>query len=157
MRVAPTLDRSLRVDAESASDWLVLEMICTDACQMPEQPLADRLAAFMSGDEDWIELITPELADQFSEQVLHVSRAISSAPKCDAQTGSVFIKVEDADIWFGAINQARLSLEERYSVSRYDDQAETLLTQQQPEIKAAVIRYQFYTSMQSIMLEYILD
>lgn len=157
MRVAPTLDRSLRIDAETPTDWLVLEMICTDACQMPDKPLADQLAALMSSDEDWIDIITPELADQFNEQILHVSRAISAAPKTDDQTGSIFIHPKDADTWFGALNQARLSIEERHTISQYDELEAEELHEQTDEIQAAVFRYHFYTSMQTIMLEYILD
>ncbi|MEO1856043.1 MAG: DUF2017 family protein [Rubritalea sp.] len=159
MRVAPTLDRSLRIDAENATDWLVLEMICTDASQMPDEPLADKLALFMAADEDWTELITPELADQFSSQIIHVSRAISTAEKAQDLTGSLFIKPEEANTWFGAINQARLSLEERFEVSKYDDLAddEQSIEFEDPSLKAAIIRYHFYTSLQSILLEYILD
>lgn len=159
MRIAPTLDRSLRIDAENPTDWLVLEMICTDASQMPDEPLADKLALYMSGDEDWAELITPELSEQFNEQILHVSRAISTANKDADLTGCLFIKEEEADIWFGAINQARLSLQERYDVSQYDESAEDdpNLDFEDPSLKAAIIRYHFYTSLQSLMLEYILD
>ena len=159
MRVAPTLDRGLRIDAENANDWLVLEMICTDASQMPDEPLADKLAHYMAADEDWAELITPELADQFSSQVIHVSRSISTAEKSQDLTGSLFIKAEDADTWFGAINQARLSLEERHKVSKFDDLAEEEdnLEFENPALKAAIIRYHFYTTLQSILLEYILD
>lgn len=158
MRVAPTLDKSLRIDAESPTDWLVLEMICTDASQMPDEPLADKLANYMAADEDWNELITPELSDQFNEQVLHVSRAISTAEKDNDLTGSLFITEDEADIWFGAINQARLSLEERHKVSQYEDDIdEDSLEYEDPTLKAAIIRYHFYTSLQSIMLDYILD
>lgn len=158
MRVAPTLDKSLRIDAESPTDWLVLEMICTDASQMPDEPLADKLANYMAADEDWNELITPELSDQFNEQVLHVSRAISTAEKDNNLTGSLFITEDEADIWFGAINQARLSLEERHKVSQYEDDIdEDSLEYEDPTLKAAIIRYHFYTSLQSIMLDYILD
>ncbi|MGJ8672172.1 DUF2017 family protein [Rubritalea sp.] len=158
MRVAPTLDKSLRIDAESATDWLVLEMICTDASQMPDGPLADKLANYMAADEDWNELITPELSDQFNEQVRHVSRAISTAEKDSKLTGSLFIKAADADIWFGAINQARLSLEERHDISKHEDEInEDALEYEDPSLKAAIIRYHFYTSLQSIMLDYILD
>lgn len=121
MRVAPTLDRSLRIDTENPTDWFVLEMICTDASQMPNESLANRLANYMSVDEDWIDLITPELSDKFNEQVLHVSRSISTAEKFSDLTSSLFIKEDEADIWFGAINQARLSLEERYCISQYDE------------------------------------
>jgi hypothetical protein len=158
MRVAPTLDRSLRIDAENATDWLVLEMICTDASQMPDEPLADKLALYMAADEDWAELITPELADQFSSQIIHVSRSISTADKALDLTGSLFIKAEDANTWFGAINQARLSLEERFEVSQFEDLADQdSLEFEDPTLKAAIIRYHFYTSLQSIFLEYILD
>lgn len=159
MRVAPTLDHSLRIDAESPTDWLVLEMICTDASQMPNEPLADQLALFMCADEDWNELITPELSDQFNEQVTHVSKAISVAHKEADLTGSLFIKVDEADIWFGAINQARLSLEERYEVSKYDDAIDdnSSLQFENPELRAAIIRYHFYTSLQSLLLEYLLN
>lgn len=158
MRVAPTLDKSLRIDAESPTDWLVLEMICTDASQMPDEPLADKLADFMVADEDWNELITPELSDQFNEQVLHVSRAISTAEKGSDLTGSLYIPADEADIWFGAINQARLSLEERHKVSQHEDEIDDeSLEYEDPTLKAAIIRYHFYTSLQSIMLDYILD
>ncbi|MFC5051174.1 DUF2017 family protein [Rubritalea spongiae] len=158
MRVAPTLDKSLRIDAESPTDWLVLEMICTDASHMPDEPLADKLADFMAADEDWNELITPELSDQFNEQILHVSRAISTAEKGNDLTGSLFITSEEADIWFGALNQARLSLEERHEISQYEnDIDEEALEYEDPSLKAAIIRYHFYTSLQSIMLDYILD
>ena len=158
MRVAPTLDKSLRIDAESPTDWLVLEMICTDASQMPDEPLADRFANLMAADEDWTELITPELSEQFNEQVLHVSRAISTAQKDTDLTGSLFIQEDEAEIWFGAINQARISLEERHQVSQYEDDIdEEALEYEDPHLKAAIIRYHFYTSLQSIMLEYILD
>ncbi|MFC4992776.1 DUF2017 family protein [Rubritalea tangerina] len=158
MRVAPTLDRSLRIDAENPTDWLVLEMICTDASQMPDEPLAEQLSLYMCADDDWADLMTPELSEQFNEQVLHVSRAISTAEKNPDLTGSLFIKADEADIWFGAINQARLSLEERFEVSQYDDSDDQdALEFENPNLKAALIRYHFYTSLQSIMLEYILD
>ena len=128
MRVAPTLDRSLRIDTENPTDWFVLEMICTDASQMPDEPLANRLADYMSADEDWIDLITPELSDKFNEQVPHVSRPISTAEKSSDLTSSLFIKEDDSSLEF-----------------------ENLI------LNSAIIHYHFYTNLQSIMLEYILD
>jgi len=125
---------------------------------MPDEPLADKLALYMAADEDWAELITPELSDQFSSQIIHVSRSISTADKALDLTGSLFIKAEDASIWFGAINQARLSLEERFEVSQFEDLADQdSLEFEDPALKSAIIRYHFYTSLQSILLEYILD
>ena len=159
MRIAPTLEKGLRIDAETATDWLVLEMICTDASQMPDAPLADQLGDFMAADEDWSELITPELSDQFNEQIRHVSRAISIAEKDVELVGSLFILPEDADLWFGAINQARLSLEQRYSISKFDDleEIDPSLKDDNPNLLGAITRYHFYTRLQSIFLEYILD
>lgn len=155
MRVAPTLDKSLRIDAENATDWLILEMICTDASQHPSGSLAHKFGNHMCADDDWEELITPELQDQFNQQITHISRAISSAEKADDLSGSVFISAEHADTWFGALNQARLSLEEQYNLSQYEEVED--IDPSMPHCRAAMIRSHFYGSLQSLLLEFILS
>lgn len=154
MRVAPTLEGGLRVDADNPADWLILEMICTDAANMPGSSLPERLAAYMDKNEDWDEYVTPELRDQFAAQIAHVSKAISSAEKTNDLTGSLFIPPKDADIWYGAVNQARLSLEAQYRLSNYVDDDE--IDENDTHILAAYVRNQFYNSLQSIFLEYIM-
>ncbi|WP_018970211.1 hypothetical protein [Rubritalea marina] len=160
MTVAPTLDKGLRIDVDSATDWQVLDMICTDASLKAGSSLAESLGGFMEDDEDWAELMTPELDDQFNAQVAHVSKTISSAKKENDLTGSVSISREDADIWFGAINQARIALEERFHLSQLEEEFEDGIDPENiddPALLAAVIRYDFYSRIQTIMLDYILD
>ncbi|GAA5494624.1 hypothetical protein SAMN02745181_3097 [Rubritalea squalenifaciens DSM 18772] len=154
MRVAPTLEGGLRIDADNPHDWLILEMICTDAANMPGKCLPDRLSAFMETDDDWDEFVTPELRDQFASQIVHVSKAISSAEKENDLTGSLFIQAADAETWYGAINQARLSLEAQFRLSNYTDEEE--IDEEDTHILAAYVRNQFYSSMQSILLEYLI-
>lgn len=155
MRIAPTLDGGLRIDAESATDWLVLEMICTDAANLPGKPLTERLAAFMKTDDDWKEFVTPDIQNTFNEQITHVSKALCIAEKDQDLIGSLYIKKEEADTWFGAINQARLSLEAQYRLSAYDGDEEIDPTQ--THIKSAQIRYEFYNSLQTLLLEYLMQ
>lgn len=158
MRVAPTLDNSLRIDAESPFDWLILEMICTDAANLPGPPLAKRLANKIKDKEDWTEFVIPDLHSQFSEQVNHVSLTLSAANKNDDLTGSIYIPHSDADIWYGAINQARISLEHQYEISRYADITHIEeISEERHELRKALIRYHFYTRVQSMLLEYIIE
>ncbi len=160
MTVAPTLDKGLRIDVDSPTDWQVLEMICTDAASQGGTTLAESLADFMEDDADWAELMTPELHQQFNEQITHVSKAISSAKKENDLTGTVSIKHEDADIWFGAINQARISLENRFKLSEVEEQYQDNIDPEDisdPALLSAIIRYDFYSRIQTIMIEYILD
>lgn len=155
MLIAPTLDGGLRIDAETSSDWLVLEMICTDAANMPGKPLTDRLASHMETDEDWEQFVTPDLRNHFSDQIAHVSQSISSAEKDEDLVGSLYIQKADAETWFGAINQARLSLEAKFRFSNYHDESE--IDPKDKHIRAALIRNHFYNSLQSLLLEYLMD
>jgi len=155
MRIAPTLDGGLRIDAESAHDWLLLEMICTDAASLSESPLTERLAAHMETNEDWDEYVTPDLKTQFSEQIAHVSRAISIAEKDHELVGHLHIQKSEADTWFGAINQARLSLEAQYQLSNYQHPEE--IDDQSPFIQSTFARYELYSQIQFCLLEYLMN
>ena len=155
--MAPTLDGGLRIDADSLTDWMILELICADATSLPGPPLYDQLASKMEQNDDWKEFVVPDIVTQFEEQITHISRAISSAPRDEEHAGSIFITKEDAIIWYGAVNQARLSLEQQHGISKLED----ILTEKDLEaldsdVRAAVIRGHFYTSIQSLLLEYVL-
>lgn len=158
MRVAPTLDKRLRIDAESPFDWLILEMICTDAANLLGPTLAQQLAKRIKDDGDWSEYVVPDLHTQFTEQIIHVSLAISTADRDLNLIGSLFIPHDEADIWYGAINQARISLESQYAISNYDKEEEGLddISEERHELRNALIRYHFYTHLQYMLLKYII-
>ncbi len=158
MKLAPTLEGGLRIDADAAEDWIVLDAICVDATSLPGLSLYDRLSEKMVKDPDWEEFVVPEIRSQFSDEVTHVSRALSAAARDDDQIGSLFITREDAPIWYGAINQARMTLEHVYKLSDLDEFAELdELGDLGQEKLSAVVRGHFYSTFQSLLLEYVLD
>ena len=158
MKLAPTLEGGLRIDADAVEDWMVLDAICADAAGMPGESLYDRLSEKMMRDDDWEEFVAPDIRDQFSDQVIHVSRALSGASRNEEQEGVVFISKEDAPIWYGAINQARMTLEHAYQLSELEEFAEIdELGHLSDEKLSAVVRGHFYSTFQSLLLEYVLD
>ena len=158
MKLAPTLQGGLRIDADSLEDWMVLNAICADATGLSGSPLYDRLSEKMPKDPDWEEFVAPDIRSQFSDQVSHVSRAISAAPMDEEQAGSIFISKEDAPIWYGAINQARMTLEHLFQLSEINEFVDIEdLGDISDEKRSAVIRAHFYSTFQCILLEYVLD
>ena len=158
MKLAPTLQGGLRIDADSQEDWMVLDAICADAASLPGAPLYDRLSEKMKKDADWEEFVAPDIRSQFSDQIAHVSRAISSAAMDEDHVGSIFISKEDAPTWYGAINQARMTLEHHYQLSKLDEFVDLdELGDIGEEKRSAVIRGHFYSTFQCLLLEYVLD
>lgn len=160
MRVMPTLEGGLRIDVETATDWLVLEQIAPDALQDGTAKLPERLGALMDEESDWDELVMPDLRNFFSGQVRKVADAIHEAQR-EAATGSetpqgeLFIERADGALWYGALNQARLALETRYKFG--PSQAVAGLDTFPPAKRSAFIRSQFYCALQSVLLEHVLD
>ncbi|MGC4016276.1 MAG: DUF2017 family protein [Luteolibacter sp.] len=151
MTVGPTLKGGLRIDTEDVQDWEILRSILADA-----EPggLAMRLAGSAGSDaEDWEELVMPDLQETFEGQVGEVGRAIELAAKASAEgPGQVFIEKEDAEAWFGALNQARLALHSSYDFS--DDEPDVIsMTEAR---RSAFFRYQFYMVIQDLLLKRVL-
>ncbi len=158
MKLAPTLQGGLRIDADSLEDWMVLEAICADAVSLPGASLYERLSEKMEGDADWEEFVAPEIRGQFTDQIAHVSRAVSAAPMDEEHAGSIFISEEEASIWYGAINQARMTLEQMYSISEVEDFTDLdELSDMSDERRSAIIRGHFYSTFQCLLLEYVLE
>lgn len=151
MKVAPTLKGGLRIDVESALDWMVLRCISYDA-RGGGLDLADRVSAPMAGDEgveDWEEFVLPGLRDDFNSQLESIEAAIAQAGDGE-EPGEIFISREDSELWYGGLNQARLALEERYGFSHGQPEEMT------PGKRSAWFRSQFYLHVQSLLLDYVL-
>ena len=162
MKVMPTLEGGLRIDVETATDWLVLEQIAPDALQGGVEKLPDRLSALMDEESGWDEVVIPELREFFSGQLRKVAETVfraqgKVAPEekdWDAE-GRLFIEREDGAEWYGALNQARLALERRY---KFGPTQEVTSVESFPAAKrSAFIRSQFYCALQSVLLEHVLD
>lgn len=157
MKLAPTFQGGIRIDADCAEDWLMLDAICGDAAGVPGKPLYDRLAEKMPTDPDWEEFVAPDIRDQFSYQIVHVSRSISSAQRGEDQVGVVLVEKEDCMTWYGALNQARMTLELVYQVSELDEYADLDdLAEISEEMRMALVRSHFYSAFQSLLLDYVI-
>jgi len=151
MKVAPVLKGGLRIDAESPLDWMVLRCITHDA-RGGGLDLADRVAAAMEADEgaeDWRDFVLPDLREGFNAQLAAIDAAVGAAGVGD-EAGSLFIAPEDAELWYGGLNQARLALEERYQLSEAD------LPEMTPGRRSAWFRSQFYLHVQSLLLDHVM-
>ena len=148
MNVLPTLEGGLCILPESDADWIELELICSDVGRPAH--LAEALADLMDSDSEWEQYVVPDLEENFNSQCRYVAAAIEDARNNNEQ--GIFITPSQAEKWYGAINQARLSLEARYqldSIEATDDL--------EPELRSAYFRNRFYLFLQSMMLDYVMD
>ena len=151
MKVAPVLKGGLRIDVESSMDWMVLRCIPYDA-RGGGLDLADRVSAPMSGDEgieDWRDYVLPDLRDEFNTQLAAIEAAVDAAGS-DEEPAELFISKEDAELWYGGLNQARLALEERYDLSN------VILAEMTPGKRSAWFRSQFYLHVQGMLLTHVM-
>ena len=151
MKVAPVLKGGLRIDVESSMDWMVLRCIPYDA-RGGGLDLADRVSAPMSGDEgieDWRDYVLPDLRDDFNAQLAAIEAAVDAAGG-DDEPAELFISKENAELWYGGLNQARLALEERYDLSN------AVLAEMTPGKRSAWFRSQFYLHVQSLLLTHVM-
>jgi hypothetical protein len=157
MKVAPTLDGGLRIEAEGPRDWDVLRMIVPDALGCSEH-LARRMGALMAATgmgEDWDELVVPDLQSLFDSQLGAVAHAVEQAAATAANgNGSLAIDRAGAEAWYGALNQARLALEQRH---RFHEHGPGTPAAMPPGRRSAWFRGQFYLAVQSLLLDHVLN
>ena len=147
MKIAPTLDGGLAIEPSSDIDWEVLAMIVQDIGGSDH--LSKSLASLMVDGSEWEEYVMPDLTSNFNAQANHVAAAIKEARS--KEETAIFIHPEKADVWYGALNQARLALESRYQLSDYDDFDEA-----SEDLRSAYFRDRFYCFLQSTLLEYVM-
>jgi len=152
MNVFPTLDGGLRLEIEDDSDWQVLMAISFDA----ERDLASDLSELMDEESMWEDLVMPDLKSHFSSQLEHVLKAVRTLKKVtpEGEIGELHISREDADTWYGALNQARLALEEAHQFGPAEDVKIIDLPDRQ---RQGYFRDRFYCHLQSLLIEYVMD
>ena len=158
MKVVPTVEGGLRIEVGTATDWLVLEQIAPDALKMKKESRASRLSALMDEASEWDEMVVPELSDLFNRQLHCVQETVQGAQKAseeDPGLGHLFISQEDGPSWYGALNQARIALEGyyRFGPAQEIEEVESF----PPPKRSAFIRSQFYSALQSVLLEHVIE
>lgn len=151
MKVSSTPEGGLRIDAGGPADWAVLRCIARDAGGRPRD-LAARLGALVEDRQhpgDWEEFVVPELRATFDGQLETIAAAVEEAARrCHGQAGPLHIARDQGEAWYGALNQARLALEEehRFGPHPAPDPADAAR-------RAALFRAQFYLAIQALLLE----
>ena len=151
MKILPTLEGGLCILPESEIDWNELQLICSD----DDRPtyLAESLADLMDGDSEWGEYVVPDLEENFRNQTQFVDAAIKQARHNNEP--AIFIPPAEAERWYGAINQVRLSLQASYDVEDLDESVDS--NDWEPELRSAYFRNRFYLLLQSMLLEFIMN
>jgi len=156
MKIMPTREGGLRINAEEAGDWRLLQGIPTDALSWDEK-LARRLGKLITDEAtaaDWKDYVIPDLEAGFSAEVGHVTSAITAARfEAGGGPGALQIAREDGFQWYSTLNQARLALEERFHFGTHDTIDPASL---QPVPRAAFLRSHLYCAIQGMLLEHVL-
>lgn len=156
MKITPTPDDGLRIDAEEPGDWLTLNGIARDAISCQENP-ARRLGKRITAAEvaaDWQDYVIPDLEAEFAADVLYVTTAIGAARVAAGDgPGPLWITRADAFQWYGTLNQARLALEDRFHFGSHESVDPAALP---PTARAAFLRSHLYCAIQSLLLERLL-
>ena len=156
MKIAPTMEGGLRIDPETPEDWHILRAILLDA-NGHETDLASRLGNLMTDEaiaEDWQDIIVPDLRESFTDDLHHIYAAIEAAAAFpEGEDHPIWITPGDAIIWYGALNQARLALEEQY---HFGPDPESDSANLSPVRHEALLRNHFYSALQSFILEHAL-
>ncbi|MBB5352917.1 hypothetical protein HNR46_003166 [Haloferula luteola] len=148
MKIAPTLDGRVRVDLENEKDiWALISIVVDAGGAMG--PLSDQVAGGMGAEfaEDWREWVVPDLADQFRAQLSEVAGTMEGKAPGD----SFFIAREQAELWYGALNQARRALHAQRSSSPEDTEPDD------SEVRRARILGSFYDRLQILVFETLME
>jgi hypothetical protein len=156
MKIMPTLEGGLRIDAEDDGDWKLLQGITHDAVSCDED-LAGRLGRLIADEDvaaDWNEFIIPDLDEAFHADLSHVAASIAAARvDCGGGSGPLWITRDDALHWYSSLNQARLAIEEIHRFGSSEDMPHEALS---PRSRNAFLRSRFYCAIQSILLDHVM-
>ena len=186
MRVMPTLEGGLKIDVETATDWLVLEQIAPDALEGGAEKLPSRLGALMDEESDWDEMVIPELQEFFSGQLRKVIETVVIAQRNADKNREINQdkakhqaepkdqkadkkKKSEGDVPEGEVFIGRGEGAEWYGAlnqarlaleRRYKfgpSHGVTEVESFSAAKRSAFIRSQFYCALQSVLLEHVLD
>nr|MBR9811402.1 hypothetical protein [bacterium] len=147
MTVGPTVAGGLKLVPETEHDWMLLIGIAGDS----DSDLAGRLAGLMDKDSMWDEIVAPELAEEFSKQRITVVKEVMRAKE---EEDEIHILKGSVDVWYGALNQARLALEDKYRFGSREDVDAKML--EDSSARAAYFRNNFYSHIQGLLLQYVM-
>jgi hypothetical protein len=169
MKIRRIEDEGVRVSGLLAGDLRLLEQIpvhadCAgtpsaedrllqDPVRDPEIPGGEKL------NDEWREHILPDLRTEFSRQLDVVSEDVKKARSRGGRNGprfEVLIPFEHVEAWYGALNQARVVMQERYQFPEIDSPNALIGLLQSPNLKP-FLTSRFYIQLQSALLDLVMD
>ncbi len=148
MTIGPTIAGGLKLVPEADQDWLILLEIANDG----DSDLSRRFASLMDEDSMWEEIVVPELEQEFTKQRLDVMMVVVKAKGGNEE--AIHIDKEGAETWYGALNQARLALESKHKFGPRELNSPKEI--KDPEARSAYFRNDFYSTIQSLLLRYVM-
>lgn len=156
MNIIPTLEGGLRIEIEDPADWFLLHTIAKD-CTRYGKSLAAELSEWIDDpglQSDWHDFVIPDLEREFSCAIEHVIESVRCAEtQAKDGPGTLRITPQDGPLWFSALNQARLAIEDYYHFSR---QEPLDMSQLDPIQRAAFLRSRLYCAIQSQLLDHVM-
>jgi len=154
MKITPTAQLGIKITIDSTLDWSRLQLIVIDASKGKDS-LGLVLNRNMEMDQDWQDYVLPDLSDGFTHQIHTVNTEIQRARSKNAESGELYITLENSYAWYSTINQARLSLEGEFQLSKISEIDNP--TKLERSTQSAYLKNKFYTFLQSQLLTHVLS
>jgi hypothetical protein len=169
MKIRRIEEEGLRISGLLAGDLRLLEQIAVHADSVgtpsaeerllqepvrdPEAPGGEKL------NDDWREHVLPELRAEFSRQLDVVGDDIKKARSSGGKNGprfEILIPFGHVEAWYGALNQARVVMQERYQFPEIDSPDALIGLLQSSNLKP-FLTSRFYIQLQSALLDLVMD
>ena len=119
-----------------------------------DEPLND---ADDEANDDWREHTLPELHEEFARQLEVVTTDLAThvqqPSEGEEKLFSFRLPMSHVDAWYGALNQARLMMQERYHFPKIETEANIMAMMNDQVMIGPYLIANFYTEMQSMLLE----
>ena len=169
MKIRRTEEGGLRFSRVSAEQMRLLEQIAVHADTAGAPEADERLYPPLvarprnrhddQANDEWHDTIGPELRESFNRHLETVQEDLRQARVDSGEGGPVFtflVQADHIDAWYGALNQARLVMQERYRFPE-SDSAEALIELLQSANLKPFLASRFYVEIQSALLELAMD
>ena len=141
------------VHADFAGSPAAEDRLLQEAVREIDEPRHEQL------NEDWRECVLPELRTEFSRQLDVVRDDVATARPSSTKGGPRFefvIPFDHIEAWYGALNQARLVMQQRYGFPEFDSPASILKLLQSPNL-GPFLTSRFYVQLQAALLDLVMD
>ncbi|MBK1832470.1 hypothetical protein [Roseibacillus ishigakijimensis] len=178
MTILSDKEGSLVMQISAEEDWRLFTHLLADARGQKPDWLAKRFGVLMD-DEDWDELIAPELSARFQKEIEEVEEMVKAAyedyqkqlaaeekgllkeevesAEEELPFGEISFNRETSSAWYSVLNQARLFLEGRWKLAALEEAEEITAEDVDPDRMGAYIRSRFYTRLQALLLDFTLE